>query len=93
VAVLVNSSDSYTLLGTLPSLPPCTRSSHRGAYLLLTMIRGGFWPPFSATSQQSSFSALLCDEVILLQISTFSKWAMLGSNQRPLPCEGSKIVC
>jgi hypothetical protein len=23
----------------------------------------------------------------------FSQWAMLGSNQRPLPCEGSTIDC
>jgi hypothetical protein len=23
----------------------------------------------------------------------FLKWAMLGSNQRPLPCESSTIVC
>jgi hypothetical protein len=23
----------------------------------------------------------------------FSKWAMLVSNQRPLPCEGSTMVC
>jgi hypothetical protein len=23
----------------------------------------------------------------------FSEWAMLGSNQRPLPCEDSVIVC
>ncbi len=28
-----------------------------------------------------------------LGISTFSEWAMLGSNQRPLPCESSAIVC
>jgi hypothetical protein len=31
--------------------------------------------------------------VIYLQKSAFSEWAMLGSNQRPLPCEGSEIVC
>jgi len=29
----------------------------------------------------------------VLQSSAFNKWAMLGSNQRPLPCEGSTIVC
>jgi hypothetical protein len=29
----------------------------------------------------------------LPQITTFNKWAMLGSNQRPLPCEVSTIVC
>jgi hypothetical protein len=28
-----------------------------------------------------------------LQNTAFSEWAMLGSNQRPLPCEGSKILC
>jgi hypothetical protein len=28
-----------------------------------------------------------------LQNSIFFEWAMLGSNQRPLPCEGSTIVC
>ena len=27
-----------------------------------------------------------------LQNSIFSEWAMLGSNQRPLPCEGSKVT-
>ena len=26
-----------------------------------------------------------------LQSSTFLEWAMLGSNQRPLPCEGSAL--
>ena len=31
--------------------------------------------------------------VLCLQIGTSSKWAMLGSNQRPLPCEGSTMVC
>jgi len=31
--------------------------------------------------------------VFCLQIAAFSKWAMLGSNQRPLPCEVSTIVC
>jgi hypothetical protein len=25
----------------------------------------------------------------ILQNVTFPQWAMLGSNQRPLPCEGS----
>jgi hypothetical protein len=28
-----------------------------------------------------------------LQNAAFAEWAMLGSNQRPLPCEGSVIVC
>jgi hypothetical protein len=28
-----------------------------------------------------------------LQNGIFLGWAMLGSNQRPLPCEGSAIVC
>ncbi len=28
----------------------------------------------------------------VLQMAAFSKWAMLGSNQRPLPCEGSKVT-
>jgi hypothetical protein len=27
------------------------------------------------------------------QIITFYGWAMLGSNQRPLPCEGTVMVC
>ena len=31
--------------------------------------------------------------VFYLQNDTFHEWAMLGSNQRPLPCEGSAIVC
>jgi hypothetical protein len=26
-----------------------------------------------------------------LQKGNFLKWAMLGSNQRPLPCEGSAL--
>ena len=30
---------------------------------------------------------------VFLQKAVFTKWAMLGSNQRPLPCEGSVIVC
>ena len=29
--------------------------------------------------------------VFYLQNATFDKWAMLGSNQRPLPCEGSAL--
>jgi hypothetical protein len=29
---------------------------------------------------------------IYLQNAIFSEWAMLGSNQRPLPCEVSTIV-
>jgi hypothetical protein len=29
----------------------------------------------------------------ILQNTTFLKWAMLISNQRPLPCEGSTLVC
>jgi hypothetical protein len=28
-----------------------------------------------------------------LQIAGFMEWAMLVSNQRPLPCEGSAMVC
>ena len=28
---------------------------------------------------------------IYLQKHNFSEWAMLGSNQRPLPCEGSAL--
>jgi hypothetical protein len=28
-----------------------------------------------------------------LQNAAVAEWAMLGSNQRPLPCEGSVIVC
>ena len=31
--------------------------------------------------------------VFYLQNSRFSEWARLGSNQRPLPCEGSTIGC
>ena len=26
-------------------------------------------------------------------VQDLCEWAMLGSNQRPLPCEGSTIVC
>ena len=29
--------------------------------------------------------------MLYLQNSGFSEWAMLGSNQRPLPCEGSAL--
>ena len=28
----------------------------------------------------------------MLQTRVFSGWAMLGSNQRPLPCEGGSIT-
>jgi hypothetical protein len=28
-----------------------------------------------------------------LQMQSFIEWAMLGSNQRPLLCESSAIVC
>jgi hypothetical protein len=34
--------------------------------------------------------ALLLAVIFVLQNAAFPKWAMLGSNQRPLPCEGSK---
>ncbi len=34
----------------------------------------------------------LC-EAFYLQNEKFWEWAMLGSNQRPLPCESSVIVC
>jgi hypothetical protein len=33
----------------------------------------------------------LC-EAFYLENEKFWEWAMLGSNQRPLPCEGSAIV-
>jgi hypothetical protein len=36
---------------------------------------------------------LLLPSTFYLQNITFYEWAMLGSNQRPLPYEGSKIVC
>jgi hypothetical protein len=36
---------------------------------------------------------LLRVSALFLQIIVFEGWAMLGSNQRPLPCEGSTIVC
>ena len=29
----------------------------------------------------------------VLQNAASCEWAMLGSNQRPLPCEGSTMVC
>ena len=31
------------------------------------------------------------DLALHLQTVTFIEWAMLGSNQRPLPCEGSAL--
>jgi hypothetical protein len=34
---------------------------------------------------------LFLRSTICLQNSIFSEWAMLGSNQRPLPCEGSAL--
>ena len=34
---------------------------------------------------------LLVSSTVLLQNITFLEWAMLGSNQRPLPCEGSAL--
>jgi hypothetical protein len=37
--------------------------------------------------------AILLSTTYNLQIGTFLEWAMLGSNQRPLPCESSVIVC
>ena len=30
---------------------------------------------------------------MLTDLKVITEWAMLGSNQRPLPCEGSVIVC
>jgi len=33
---------------------------------------------------------ILLSSMFHLQNSIFSEWAMLGSNQRPLPCEGSE---
>jgi hypothetical protein len=36
---------------------------------------------------------LLLLRTFSLQLSVFLRWAMLGSNQRPLPCEGRAIVC
>jgi len=31
--------------------------------------------------------------VVFPSFAGISEWAMLGSNQRPLPCEGSATVC
>jgi hypothetical protein len=36
---------------------------------------------------------LLSRFYVLLAKQHFLRWVMLGSNQRPLPCEGSAIVC
>jgi len=41
--------------------------------------------------RQSPGFLLLC--TFSLQIDVFRGWAMLGSNQRPLPCESSAMVC
>jgi len=37
----------------------------------------------------------MCDDAAALagERVAFPEWAMLGSNQRPLPCEGSAMVC
>ncbi len=40
---------------------------------------------------QAEILALLYSLIFSLQNITFSEWAMLGSNQRPLPCEGSAL--
>jgi hypothetical protein len=29
----------------------------------------------------------------MLKDKVYLEWAMLGSNQQPLPCEGSVIIC
>ena len=36
---------------------------------------------------------LLLPSTFYLQNEIFWEWAMLGSNQRPLPCKGGKILC
>jgi hypothetical protein len=38
-----------------------------------------------------SLPALLRNLKFFLQNAIFLEWAMLGSNQRPLPCEGSAL--
>src|SRR5215208_4948458 len=44
--------------------------------------------------EKSSVSPdLLLALAFCLQNTIFSEWAMLGSNQRPPPCEGSTIAC
>ncbi len=40
--------------------------------------------------RDDSNSFLVCS-AFYLQNAAFSEWAMLGSNQRPLPCEGSAL--
>jgi hypothetical protein len=51
------------------------------------------YPPMEwAKVPDTQHSLYLC-LAFYLQIEGFREWAMLGSNQRPLPCEGSAMVC
>jgi hypothetical protein len=45
------------------------------------------------TKSQVVFGSYRFSLTFYLQIPEKYRWAMLGSNQRPLPCEGSVIVC
>src|SRR3954469_25851742 len=41
-------------------------------------------------SEASDVSGALFYSAFYLQITAFSEWAMVGSNQRPPPCKGGK---
>jgi hypothetical protein len=46
-----------------------------------------------AKGMEKPHFAVLCHTPPVGERGAFLEWAMLGSNQRPLPCEGSLIVC
>ena len=51
------------------------------------------WEKLWLHSGPKTSQCLVLHSAFLLQIAEFSEWAMLGSNQRPLPCEFSAMVC
>jgi hypothetical protein len=70
-------SDPRVLSATLPADYLHTA---RLEYLCVGVLRVYNSPVFA--------DILLRSYIVFLQMGTLSKWAMLGSNQRPLPCEG-----
>src|SRR5215217_2685362 len=62
----------------------------RSAILLDGMPESRKARPFTRLSK---VPALLMSIAFYLQNATFSKWAMLESNQRPPPCKGGKARC
>ena len=62
-------------------------SSHTGCAITLAALLGG-----CRTKALGRGRDLLLPSTFFLQTAVFTKWAMLGSNQRPLPCEGRSIT-